>query len=64
MSDLALTFFEALQAAGVPHDRELATRGDVEKIRAEITKVEANLIKWLSGIGIATVLTLYGLLKV
>jgi len=99
MTDLTFTFFEALQAAGVPddrakatvealnqnidnryavHARELATRGDVEKvrvdvekvrteiekIRAEVIKIEANLIKWLVGVGIGAVITLYGLLKV
>ncbi|MDR1848668.1 MAG: hypothetical protein LBQ75_01360 [Zoogloeaceae bacterium] len=96
MSELTFTFFEALQAAGVPddkakatveslnqaidtryaiHARELATRGDIEKVRAdmekiraelstEIIKIEANLIKWLVGVGIAAVITLYGLLKI
>jgi len=96
MSTLTLTFFEALQAAGVPDEkaratvesldsvtekqrtsldnviekqrvdlsRELATKADLERVRAEMTRIEANLIKWLVGVGIGAVITLYGLLKV
>jgi demethoxyubiquinone hydroxylase (CLK1/Coq7/Cat5 family) len=36
------------------HSQQLATQGDVEKVRAEIAKAEANIIKWNIGAIIAT----------
>lgn len=29
------------------HAAQLATRGDVEQVKAEIAKTESNLVKWL-----------------
>ncbi|GHU43634.1 hypothetical protein AGMMS50289_10390 [Betaproteobacteria bacterium] len=48
------------------HAKELATRGDIEQIRAdlektkgelrtEIARIEANLIKWLVGTGLVII---------
>lgn len=38
------------------HAAQLATRGDVEPVKAEIAKVESNLVKWL----VATTLVIIG----
>ena len=35
------------------HSQQLATQGDIEKVRAEIARAEANLIKWNVGAIIA-----------
>jgi hypothetical protein len=94
MSDLTFTFFEALQAAGVPtekaketvetlnqsinqaidnryaiHARELATRGDLEKLRGELKTEIASIrteiapLKWgMAFIGAITLSTFIKLL--
>jgi|TergutMp193P3_1026864.scaffolds.fasta_scaffold322294_1 hypothetical protein len=84
MADLTFTFFEALQAAGVPQDkakavietlnqaidsryaihaRELATRGDIEKVRADMAILKFDLIKWIVGTGASAIVILYGLIR-
>ena len=37
------------------HAAQLATRGDVEQVKAEIAKVESNLVKWLVATALVTI---------
>ncbi|MDR0528026.1 MAG: hypothetical protein LBG69_00175 [Zoogloeaceae bacterium] len=52
------------------HSRTLATQGDIEKVRADVEKLatkiaetETRLLKWLVGVGVAIVITLYSILN-
>ncbi|MDR2366281.1 MAG: hypothetical protein LBD68_10615 [Zoogloeaceae bacterium] len=40
---------KAIDARYSIHARELATRGDVEKMRADMAEMEARIIKWNVG---------------
>jgi len=67
MTDLALTVFDALQAAGVPNDKAKAVAESIkESIResvhernlvtkADLEAAKSELIKWYVGIAMAQV---------
>jgi hypothetical protein len=77
MSDLALTFFQVLQEAGVSQDRATAAAESLNKTineqfrmqscelatKTDLATLKYELVRWIVGAGIAAVVALFGLVQ-
>ncbi|GHT97164.1 hypothetical protein AGMMS49545_23700 [Betaproteobacteria bacterium] len=51
--DAAESINKAIDNRYAIHSKELATRGDIEQVRAEVEKTKNDIIKWVIGLFIA-----------